>query len=183
MIITLEILFGIFCLIGAIFGMYAESHTRKWLEIIPILKRTSYALQFFGSGIYLIVLLQVFNWFPAHRIHWVMALWTMMQGLGCVTNILIESKYTYIKWFVMGPIYLVLPVIDYFTFRMHPAQENIFFEVKQKDGTDKKEKEQLEMLASHLRVKRGDNFSVFDSQNKSNLRVTLPMAFRDQKIW
>ena len=134
MIITLEASFAILCLILATLTLIHDHHVNLRLEILPIINRLSYALQFVGTGIYLIVLLQVFNWFPAHNIHWVMALWTMMQGLGSVTLIMIDRQYNFIKLFVIGAVYLILTIVDYFWFRMHPAQENIFVEGKCKDG-------------------------------------------------
>ena len=69
----------------------------------------------------MIILLQVFNWFPSRSVHWVMALWTMTQGLGYVTSISIDRRDNYKKLFVIGPIFLIVAVYDYFFFRMHPA--------------------------------------------------------------
>ena len=50
-----------------------------------------------------------------------MALWTMTQGLGYVTWISIDRRDNYKKLFVIGPIFLIVAVYDYFFFRMHPA--------------------------------------------------------------
>lgn len=50
-----------------------------------------------------------------------MALWTMMQGLGSITLILIDKQYNYIKLFVIGLVFLLIIILDYFWFRMHPA--------------------------------------------------------------
>ena len=81
----------------------------------------SYTIQFLGTGIYLVILLQVFNWFPTRSIHWIMALWTMSQGFGAVTNITIEEKDNYKKLFPLSAVFILLAVVDYHFFRMHPA--------------------------------------------------------------
>ena len=85
------------------------------------MKKIDYSLQFIGTGIYIIILLQVFNWFRARSVHWVMALWTMSQGLGSVANTVIDRKFNYIKLYAMAAIFAAFAILDYFYFRMHPA--------------------------------------------------------------
>ena len=60
----------------------------------------------------MLILVQVFNWFPAKHIHVIMAIWTMMQALGYITQILIDQDHNYFKLFMVGPLFLLLAVFD-----------------------------------------------------------------------
>mmetsp|Transcript_29851 Transcript_29851/g.37018 ORF Transcript_29851/g.37018 Transcript_29851/m.37018 type:complete len:202 (+) Transcript_29851:1-606(+) len=128
MIIISSLVFGSLCLLKAWLEMLWLDNLDGRAMLRQCLKSVDYGLQFTGTGVYMIVLLQVFNWFAARRIHWVMALWTMTQGLGTITWIVIDRRYNYIKLLIIGPCFILLALYDYFFFTMHPAQENIFVE-------------------------------------------------------
>ena len=195
MIIWLEISFGTACIILAsvtiFYGDY-DTLTKKQLHgYYNLTHFLSYSVQFLGTGIYLTILLQVFNWFPGRLIHQIMALWVMTQSLGYITWILIVHCNNWIKLLVVGPIFLLLALFDYFYFRMYPAQENIFVEdaycqPREKEVFDKMNVE-CKLLES-VALRRSKRLSVFDLQasfidSHRPLKVTFAMPFADTKIY
>ena len=87
-----------------------------------------YVAEMLGTGIYIIILLQVFNWFPGRLIHQVMAFWTMTQALGYITWICGDKNSNWIKCYIVAPIFILFAVLDFFYFKMYPSQVNIFVE-------------------------------------------------------
>lgn len=79
MILVSQIAFAIICLgyggISTLLKTYRDpiSHDADQ-KTSRLLNQT---IQFTGTGIYMITLLQVFNWFSSRNVHWVMAVWTM----------------------------------------------------------------------------------------------------------
>lgn len=114
-----------------------------------------------------------------------MAVWTMMQGLGYVTWVTIDRRYNYIKLIVIGSIFICTNIYDYFFFRMHPAQENIFVEDSRRNRLGKQD---FDIMASTVKMKAEEQSdskreSVFDLNRYSQPGVSFMMAFKDKKIY
>ena len=77
-------------------------------------------------GVFIIHLVQLFNWFPIKHLPWILAiLWAAMHS-GYIVWINIDLKYDYIKFFTVALFYLSFAFIDYFYFKSHPSEANIF---------------------------------------------------------
>ena len=147
------------------FGLVTQQQKNVYHNLLNLL---FYLIKFTGTGIYLTILLQVFNWFPVRLLHQIMALWVMMQSFGYITWILFDRNVNWIKMLVVGPIFLALAFFDYFYFRMYPTQENIFVEdsyyrTKEKEVFDKMNVE------CKLRESMQKKISVFDLQADAEL--------------
>ena len=196
MIITLEVAFGIINLSQAGIEYYVykvmdwESKTEKEIcvNVILVCNHTRIVL---GTGVYLILLLQVFNWFPSRMIHQMMALWTMAQALGFITWILMDTNMEWIKECVVGSIFILIAIFDCFYFRMYPAQENIFVEC---EIDNRKEKQAFDSMNTRLKMHENDarnskNFSVYDlhkmsvASSQNELKITYKMPFDETKIY
>ena len=104
--------------------------------------------------------------------------------MGYVTWISIDRKYNEYKLFGVGTMFLLISIYDFFYFRMHPAQENIFVEGESGNRQDKRVFDRISeavKLGSNAR-RDSKQISVFDSYTSKKTRVSFMMAFEDLKI-
>ena len=97
-----------------------------------------------------------------------MAVWAFSQTFGYMIWINIDFKYDWIKFFTVAGLYLIVALIDFFTFVGHPAQVNIFVEDAQDLLREKEMFDELNATVT-LRKSRGqsyDRLSVFELMEK-----------------
>lgn len=95
----------------------------------------------------------------------------------------IDRRDNYKKLFVIGPIFLIMAVYDYFFFRMHPAQENLFVQDVHKSSHEKQVFDMIASAVKHKNDTKRNSVSVFDVNRPSQSSVSFLMAFKDPKIY
>ena len=85
-----------------------------------------FASSFSRCGVFIIHLVQIYNWFALKHLPWILALLWAIMHFGYVIWINIDLKYDYIKYWTVGFLFLCFAIVDYFYFKSHPSQANIF---------------------------------------------------------
>lgn len=105
--------------------------------------------QLLGSGVVIINILQVSNWFTQRHINKMLALFLMTQFAGYITPLevnshLYDSVQPTVYW-VCGGVMLLISIVDKYSFAFHPLQKNIFLDQEdQLIGEEEKQKESNE---------------------------------------
>lgn len=123
--------------------------------------RTTFPFSFLLiSGMQIIQIIQLFNWFSKRRLNTVIGLWLLVQQAGQLVRFEIDNicpllnfaYFPYISNFfdtaagyefiVVGALFFMLAIFDSYSWVYHPFQRNILIDV-----TDKSEAEQMQLKA------------------------------------
>ena len=132
--------------------------------------------QLTASGVVLINILQISNWFTQKNINKVLALYLMMQFAGYMTPMewiksMYESVEPIVYWYC-GIGMLLISILDHFVFAFHPLEKNIFLYQDKFKETTKNTSEATMASISSSTDKITKNESGFKTLLYNNIRNT-----------
>ena len=90
-----------------------------------------------GPSIYIIILLQLFNWFDKHMIAITFGLLQISKSCGYITWVFtMNAESENIRLIICSSCLLIFAVVDYFTFLFYPLMADIFIDVEGRSRKD-----------------------------------------------